>query len=62
MSMPEAPSESQIEQTKQQIRRLVSEIARLAESDMPDEEFFPNYLGRVMAALAAPRGGHLVAQ
>lgn len=56
MSTTEDPGASQIEQTKQQIRRLVSEIARLAESDMPDEEFFPNYLGRIMAALAAPAG------
>lgn len=57
MSTTEAPGSSQIEKTKQQIRRLVSEIARLSESDVPDEEFFPNYLGRVLAALAAPAGG-----
>ncbi len=58
MSTTEAPGPgaSQIEKTKQQIRRLVSEIARLSETDVSDEEFFPNYLGRVLAALAAPAG------
>ena len=56
MSTTETAGASQIEKTKQQIRRLVSEIARLSETDVSDEEFFPNYLGRILAALAAPAG------
>jgi len=56
MSTTETAGASQIEKTKQQIRRLVGEIARLSETDVSDEEFFPNYLGRILAALAAPAG------
>ncbi|QDU47217.1 HlyD family secretion protein [Symmachiella dynata] len=56
MSTTETAGTSQIEKTKQQIRRLVSEIARLSETDVSDEEYFPNYLGRILAALAAPAG------
>jgi len=56
MSTTESAGASQIEKTKQQIRRLVGEIARLSETDVSDEEFFPNYLGRILAALAAPAG------
>lgn len=45
-----------IEQTKQQIRGLVAEIAQLAKSDLPPEEFYPAFLSRVIQSLAAVGG------
>ncbi len=57
---------SLIEQTKNQIRRLVGEIAELAESDIQPQEFGVEFMNRVVAAVAAsggalwmldPRGG-----
>lgn len=57
---------SLIEQTKNQIRRLVSEIAELAEADIQPQEFSVEFMNRVVAAVAAtggalwmmdPRGG-----
>ncbi len=45
-----------IEQTKQQIRTLVSEIAQLSKSDIPAEEFYTQFLERVVAAIAAVGG------
>ncbi len=45
-----------IEQTKQQIRGLVNEIAALSKSGMPGEEYYPQLLQRIIAALAAPGG------
>ncbi len=47
------PSQETIEQTKQQIRGLVGEIAQLAKSDLSPEEFYPAFLTRVKDALAA---------
>jgi multidrug efflux pump subunit AcrA (membrane-fusion protein) len=45
-----------IEQTKQQIRGLVAEIAQLSKSDLPADEFFPAFLSRVIQSLAAVGG------
>lgn len=45
-----------LEQTKNQIRKLVSEIADLAESDIQPPEFHAEFLTRVVAAVAASGG------
>jgi len=45
-----------LEQTKTQIRKLVAEIAELAESDIQPNEFHVEFLNRVVAAVAASGG------
>ncbi len=45
-----------IEQTKQQIRGLVAEIAQLSKSDIAPQEFYAEFLTRVVSALAAIGG------
>ncbi len=45
-----------IEQTKQQIRSLVNEIAQLSKSNLSPEEFYGEFLPRVVSALAAIGG------
>ncbi|WP_435006244.1 biotin/lipoyl-binding protein [Tundrisphaera lichenicola] len=45
-----------LEQTKSQIRKLVAEIAELAESDIQPNEFYGEFLSRVVAAVAASGG------
>ncbi len=45
-----------IEETKQQIRVLVNEIAALTKSGASAEEFYPDFLQRVITALAAAGG------
>ena len=45
-----------LEQTKNQIRKLVAEIAELAESDIQPAEFHVEFLNRVVAAVAASGG------
>jgi len=45
-----------IEQTKQQIRSLVSEIAQLSKEEVAPEEFYGQFLTRVVSALAAVGG------
>ncbi len=45
-----------LEQTKNQIRKLVAEIAELAESDIQPAEFQVEFLNRVVAAVAANGG------
>src|SRR5262249_23663926 len=45
-----------LEQTKTQIRKLVAEIAELAESDIQPNEFYVEFLNRVVAAVAASGG------
>ncbi len=50
-----------IEQTKQQIRGLVNEIAQLCKSDLGAEAFYAEYLQRVVQALAAVGGAVWVA-
>ncbi len=47
---------SVLEQTKNQIRRLVSEIADLADADIQPAEFHTEFLTRVVAAVAATGG------
>src|SRR3990172_4657140 len=45
-----------IEQTKQQIRGLVSEISQLSRSEIAPEEFHAQFLPKVVSALAAVGG------
>src|SRR4051812_14194865 len=45
-----------LEQTKNQIRKLVAEIADLAESDIQPVEFYVEFLNRAVAAVAASGG------
>jgi multidrug efflux pump subunit AcrA (membrane-fusion protein) len=45
-----------LEQTKNQIRTLVGEIAELAESDIQPPEFYVEFLNRSVAAVAASGG------
>src|SRR5438309_5687378 len=45
-----------LEQTKNQIRKLVAEIAELAESDIQPQEFHVEFLNRAVAAVAASGG------
>ena len=45
-----------LEQTKNQIRKLVAEIADLAESDVQPAEFYVEFLNRSVAAVAATGG------
>jgi len=45
-----------LEQTKNQIRKLVAEIAELAESDIQPAEFHAEFLSRSVAAVAASGG------
>ena len=53
----EQPLDTQlIEQTKQQIRSLVAEIAQLSKTDVAPEEFYGEFLPRVVSALAAVGG------
>ncbi len=56
MSTEQSLDPSLIEQTKQQIRTLVNEIAQLAKSDLSPEEFHGEFLPRVVSALAAIGG------
>jgi hypothetical protein len=45
-----------LEQTRRQINRLVEEIAKLSESDLPPTEYYGEFLQRVLSAVAAPAG------
>jgi hypothetical protein len=45
-----------LEQTRRQINRLVEEIARLSEMDLPPNEYYAEFLQRVLSAVAAPAG------
>ncbi len=56
MSTEQAIDPELVEQTKQQIRGLVNEIAQLARQDIGAEEFYGEFLNRVIAALAASAG------
>ncbi len=51
-----APNPQLIQQTKQQIRQLVKEVADLSQSDCPVEEFYDGFLTRVVGALASAGG------
>ena len=54
--MSTTPSPETVEQTKQQIRSLINEIADLSRGDTPAEEYYPAVLKRVVDALAAVGG------
>ena len=54
--MSTTPSQETVEQTKQQIRTLINEIAELSRSETPAEEYYPSVLKRVVDALAAVGG------
>ncbi len=54
--MSTTPSQETVEQTKQQIRTLINEIAELSRSDMAGDEFYPAVLKRIVDALAAVGG------
>jgi len=56
MSTEQAIDPELVEQTKQQIRSLVSEIAQLARQDIGAQEFYSEFLNRVVSALAAIGG------
>lgn len=45
-----------VEQTKQQIRTLVGEIAQLSKSDVDAEEYYAAFMQRIVSALAAVGG------
>ncbi len=51
-----SPSQETVEQTKQQIRNLINEIAELSRTDHTAEEYFPAILKRIVDALAAVGG------
>jgi len=51
-----------IEQARQQIRSLVNEIAQLARSDITPEEFYREFLPRVVSGLAAIGGAIWLAE
>ncbi len=54
--MSTTPSQETVEQTKQQIRSLINEIAELSRGDHAAEEYFPSVLKRIVDALAAVGG------
>lgn len=56
MSTEQAIDPELVEQTKQQIRSLVGEIAQLARQDIGAQEFYSEFLNRVVSALAATGG------
>ncbi len=56
MSTEQSIDPQLIEQTKQQIRALVDEIAQLSKSQLAPQEFYGEFLTRVVAALAAIGG------
>lgn len=47
---------SLIEQTKHQIRSLVNEIAQLSKSDLTPQQYYSEFLNRIVSALAAHGG------
>jgi hypothetical protein len=56
MSIEQPLDPQLIEQTKQQIRALVAEIAQLTKTSVAPEEFYGQFLPRVVSALAAVGG------
>jgi multidrug efflux pump subunit AcrA (membrane-fusion protein) len=56
MSTDQVVNPELIEETKQQIRGLVNEIAQLARQDISAAEFYAEFLNRVVSALAAVGG------
>src|SRR6266540_6394201 len=45
-----------LEETRRHINRLIEEVGRLAESELPPSEFYAEVLKRVLTAMAAPAG------
>ena len=56
MSTEQSYEPELVDQTRQQIRRIVSEIEGLARAEISPEEFYEGFLHRVVAALAAVGG------
>ncbi|MGD9127711.1 MAG: HlyD family efflux transporter periplasmic adaptor subunit [Planctomycetia bacterium] len=56
MSTEQSLNPELIEQTKQQIRSLVNEIAQLSKSDIAPNEYYPAFLTKTVSALAAIGG------
>jgi len=56
MSTEESLDPELIEQTKQQIRSLVGEIAQLSKSELAPDTYYEEFLPRVVSALAAVGG------
>ncbi|HZZ28740.1 MAG TPA: HlyD family efflux transporter periplasmic adaptor subunit [Pirellulales bacterium] len=56
MSTEQSYQPEMVDQTRQQIRGLVSEIEGLARAEVSHEEFYEGFLHRVVAALAAVGG------
>ena len=56
MSSDQSLDPQLIEQTKHQIRALVNEIAQLSKSELSPQEFYSEFLPRVVSALAAIGG------
>ncbi len=56
MSTEQSLDPSLIEQTKHQIRSLVNEIAQLSKSDLTPQEYYGEFLNRIVSALAAHGG------
>jgi len=56
MSTEQSVDPELVEQTKQQIRNLVREIAQIAKSEIGPQEFYDAVLNRVVTALAAVGG------
>ncbi len=55
-SEPSSVNAQTVEQTKQQIRNLVGEIAQLSKSDVNAEEYYAAFMQRIVSALAAVGG------
>ena len=56
MSTEQSLDPELVEQTKQQIRSLVGEIAQLSKESVAPEEFYDKFLTRVVSATAAVGG------
>ncbi|MEC7566649.1 MAG: HlyD family efflux transporter periplasmic adaptor subunit [Planctomycetota bacterium] len=54
--MSSETSQQAVEQTKQQIRGLVSEIAQLSKSELDPDEFYAAFMQKIVSALAASGG------
>ncbi|MFN0018720.1 MAG: efflux RND transporter periplasmic adaptor subunit [Pirellulaceae bacterium] len=53
---PGGPDPLLVQETKNEIRSLVQEIAQLAQQEIPPEEFYAGFLGRIISAMAAVGG------
>ncbi len=53
---PPGPDPLLLQETKNEIRSLVQEINQLAQQEIPAEEFYAGFLGRIVSAMAAVGG------